>query len=168
MAHSKALSVGQACAKRAGVRIPRVRKASMKASPAAKSLYQRIFEDEFPFKLIIKNPITRALSIVVFLAIFGPFTYFATQLEPQTSAENFLPESHPFQRFVTAQSKFIAAQDDATVEMQIVYGFDPSNPLVPGGGRLFDPGDFGSPRHSGSFKLDSEAQRALLQHAKNN
>jgi hypothetical protein len=65
----------------------------------------RLFEDIFPFNLVVRNPITRAVSIVVFLALLIPFTIQATRIEAQTSAENFLPEDHPFQRFITASSE---------------------------------------------------------------
>ena len=51
--------------------------------------------------------------------LFIPFLISTTQIEPQTSAENFLPEDHPFQRFFTAQNAFISSREDETVEMQV-------------------------------------------------
>ena len=39
---------------------------------AAKPLYIRLFEDKFPFELVIKNKGTRAFSILIFLGILIP------------------------------------------------------------------------------------------------
>ena len=129
----------------------------------AKPLYIRIFEDKFPFDAVVKKPATRVISILVFLAIFAPAVYGVTRLEPQTSAEQFLPESHPFQRFFTAQNAFMASDDDTTVEMQIVYGFDPQDPMnLDGVNRLQNPDYWGAPKYSASFTFDEAAQQALL------
>jgi len=133
------------------------------AQAQVKPLYVRLFEDIFPFNLIIKNPISRGLSIALFVVLFIPFLISTTQIEPQTSAENFLPEDHPFQRFFTAQNAFISSREDETVEMQIVYGFDPSDPLdLTGVNRLMNPSDWGTPKLQPTFVLDPAAQQALL------
>jgi len=130
----------------------------------AKPLYVRLFEDIFPFNLVVRNPITRAVSIVVFLALLIPFTIQATRIEAQTSAENFLPEDHPFQRFITASSEFLGSNDDTMAEEQIVYGFNPSDPVdITGVNRLMNPDNWGTPKHSASFVLDEAAQMALIE-----
>jgi len=97
-------------------------------------------QDIFPFNLIIKPVKVRAFFIASFVAIFIPAMFGATKLEPQTSAEQFLPESHPFQRFVTASNYFLASNQDETVSMQIAYGFNVDEPMnLDGVNRLFNP-----------------------------
>lgn len=82
----------------------------------------------------------RAFFIASFVAIFIPAMFGATKLEPQTSAEQFLPESHPFQRFITASNNFLASNQDETVSMQIAYGFNVDEPMnLDGVNRLFNP-----------------------------
>merc|ERR1711924_170924 len=49
--------------------------------PAAKPLYIRIFEDMFPFNLIVKKLGTRVLFIIIFLGIAVPSVYGVTKLE---------------------------------------------------------------------------------------
>jgi len=130
---------------------------------SAKPLYIRIFEDIFPFNLFIYKKVPRLLSILGFLALLAPSIHAVTRLEPQTSAEQFLPASHPFQRFYTTQNAFPSSREDVTVEMQFTYGFDPSDPIDLGGtNRLFNPEAWGTPRYSPSFTLDPAAQLALI------
>jgi len=131
--------------------------------PSAKPLYVRLFEDTFPFDLVVKTKWTRALSIIVFLALMIPAIIGTSQLEAQTSAEQFLPESHPFQRFFTAQTYFASSREDETIEMQIVYGFDPKDPVdLNGVNRLFNPDDLGTPKYRSDFVMDAAAQTALI------
>ena len=123
----------------------------------------RIFEDVFPFEAVVKNPATRLLSIVLFVAFLTPCIHYMTKLTPQTSAEQFLPDDHPFQRFFMANSQFPASQEDEVVEMQIVYGFDPSDPIeLAASPRLFSPDALGTARLRPSFELSPAAQQALL------
>ena len=106
---------------------------------------------------------SRIACIAFFLLILGPCIYGVSQLEPQRSAEQFLPESHPFQRFFTTQNAFVSSQEDESVEMQIVYGFDPSDPIDHSGvNRLVDPKNWGTPKYSPSFVLDAAAQQAMV------
>ena len=131
--------------------------------PAAKPLYVRIFEDYFPFAVVVRSPITRALSIAAFLGLLVPFAVLSSKIEPQTAAEQFLPADHPFQRFFTAQMQFISSREDEVVEMQLVYGFDPDDPIdLSGVNRLLDPSDWGQPKPLATFTLDAAAQQALL------
>ena len=82
----------------------------------------------------------RACFIALFVAIFIPSVFLSTKLEPQTSAEQFLPETHPFQRFITASNNFLASNEDTTVSMQIAYGFNVDEPMnLDGVNRLFNP-----------------------------
>lgn len=48
--------------------------------------------------------------------------------------------------------------------MQLVYGFDPQDPMnLDGVNRLFDPDNLGAPKFSPTFVMDAEAQQALLE-----
>jgi len=129
-----------------------------------KSALTTFFEDSFPFNLVVKNPVTRGLSIFVFLAILPAAIYGVSQLQAQTSAEQFLPESHPFQRFFTAQTKFRSSNEDDTVEINIVWGFVADDPIdLDGVNRLFKPNEKGTPNYDPAFALDEAAQEAIAE-----
>ena len=131
--------------------------------PVAKPLYVRFFEDIFPFGLFIEKKSSSIGCIAFFFLLLGPCIYGVSQLEPQTSAEQLLPESHPFQRFFTVQNAFVSSQEDESVEMQIVYGFDPTDPIDHSGvNRLINPKDWGTPKYSSSFIFDAAAQQAMV------
>ena len=60
----------------------------------------RFFEDEFPYNMIIKSVPTRLVSIACCVVFFVVMVISATNIQPQTNTEQFLPDNHPFQRNV--------------------------------------------------------------------
>lgn len=58
---------------------------------------------------------------------------------------------------------FLSSREDTTVEEQIVYGFNPSDPIdLAGVNRLQNPDNWGTPKHTSTFVLDEAAQQAIL------
>jgi len=129
---------------------------------ADKSRVTVFFEDTFPFNLVIKRRPVRFGVMALFVAILGPAIWQATLLQPQTSSEQFLPPSHPFQRYFTYSEEFYAADDDRTAEMQIVWGFEADVLDMAGVNLLFKPDNKGTPLFSSSFALDGAAQLGVL------
>jgi len=124
----------------------------------------RFFEDSFPYNLIIKPAPVRLVSIVVFIGLLGPAIWGASQLEAQTSPENFLPDSHPFQRFINMANNFNSSSEDDTVPIQVIWGVDTVSPIKDGTNRLFKPDqqEWGNPNYVSTFNLDVDAQQAIL------
>jgi len=131
---------------------------------AEKSVTVRFFEDTFPFNLIVKPKLVRGIFILLSLALLGPAIYGASGLTPQTSAENFLPNTHPFQRFITISNAFPSSYEDETVNIQIVWGIETDDPIVSTTNRLFNPDqdDWGTPNYVTTWGLDAPAQLAIL------
>lgn len=119
-------------------------------------------EDTFPFNIFIKKPLPRFLTMLAFLAVLAPSIWGVTNLQPSTAAEQFLPESHPFQKFVTYSSYFESSNEDSTEEMQLVWGLADEPMDVGSINVLFYPDDLGTMQYDGSFTLDEAAQTHLL------
>ena len=121
------------------------------------------FEDTFPFNLVVKNVPTRLTSIFICLACLVAGAISATGIEPQKSAEDFLPENNPFQRYQTVQSNFESSNFDTTVEINMVWGFRHLDPLNQDGVNLIFDADFkGTPNYASGFELTPAAQNAIL------
>ena len=87
-----------------------------------KSCGTRIFEDEFPFKLVVKRLPTRLASIGICLVLLILACVSAVGIAPQTATEEFLPDDHPFQRYSSMSNEFEASNLDTTVEINMVRG----------------------------------------------
>merc|ERR1712050_410775 len=120
---------------------------------------------------------TRVAILAIFGLILLPAIYFALQLEPQTTTEEFLPSDHPFQRYFGAMSEFGASAEEAGVQMQMVWGFEESPLDTTGVNMLSNPDFVGTLRYAPTFVFDEAAQLAIIQdcailreseHTKNN
>jgi len=128
-----------------------------------KSRIVRFFEDAFPYNLLVKPVKVRAALVVIFAASMIPATMVAVQLTPQTNAEQFLPESHPFQQYFELQNEFESSNEDATVQMQIVWGFEPGNELDLTGVNLLADHTFkGTPVYKSGFEVGPLEQKHVL------
>jgi len=138
------------------------RTADVKSLEDAKPMARRFFEDIFPFSLFIKKPLPRALTVLAFIAVLGPSLWGVSNLQPSTAAEQFLPEDHPFQKFITYSSYFPASNEDSTEEMQLVWGLADEPMNVDSINPLFFPDDLGTLQYDSGFTLDAAAQTHLL------
>jgi len=127
------------------------------------TFFMRVFEDYFPFNLFVKPKIPRALCLVAFLAVLGPCIWGATGLEPQKSSEQFLPESHPFQRYITLQEEFLTSNNDEVVEIQVVWGMQSDQLDTSGVNLLFDPDNKGSVKYDDGFAFSAATQVGLVE-----
>jgi hypothetical protein len=130
---------------------------------AARPTMVRFFEDVFPFNLVVKNAPARAASMLVCVAYLMWALTSATKIRPQTAIENFLPDSHPFQRYQAIESQFEASTYVETVEINFVWGFDAADPLDQAGVNLiFDADNKGEPNYLTGFALSPQGQLAIL------
>lgn len=130
--------------------------------------FRQFFKTTFPFDWLIKLPGIRFGVIVFFIAAIIPFIVSAAQVEASTQSIQFLPDWHPFQRFLNIASEFGASQDDQVEAMQIVWGMDPealdtstANPLFVRDARNMSDADFGTLLYSADFRFDEAAQQHI-------
>mmetsp|Transcript_29798 Transcript_29798/g.81434 ORF Transcript_29798/g.81434 Transcript_29798/m.81434 type:complete len:1140 (-) Transcript_29798:313-3732(-) len=129
--------------------------------PSEKSRVVRFFEDGFPFAIIKKLP-ARLTVLVAMVILLGPMLWQVSGIAPQTNPEQFLPDSHPFQRFFDANAEFDTSNEDATDQISLVWGFE-SEPLNTAGvNMLFDASFLGRANYRSDFTLDAPAQLAIL------
>jgi len=100
--------------------------------------------------------------LVAMVILLGPMLWQVSGIAPQTNPEQFLPDSHPFQRFFDANAEFDTSNEDATDQISLVWGFE-SEPLNTAGvNMLFDASFLGRANYRSDFTLDAPAQLAIL------
>lgn len=115
--------------------------AAAEPAPVKKRVLEHFFEGKFADFIINKK--SRTGIFIFFALLLIPVIYFDAQAEEATSADEFFPEDHPFQRIFSAiNSEFSASSEDRNAVAMIVWGVegvdrDGVSPLV-------DPSNLGS------------------------
>ena len=129
---------------------------------------RQFFKTTFPFDWLLKDVRMRIGVLVFFAAALIPLGISASQVQPSTTTIQFLPDWHPFQRFLNIGSEFGASQDDQTEGMQIVWGFENAGLDTAGSNLLFvkdannmSASDYGTILYSPTFRFDEATQLHL-------
>jgi len=111
-----------------------------------------------PFMLRGRNRIGVGVVLITWIILAA---IYAAKLEPTTSAEQFLNESHPLQIGVSILTdEFPKTQEDRTTSIHLVWGLNEIN--RDGVNQLLDPEYVGKASYSSDFIFDEQCQSAIL------
>jgi len=126
---------------------------------------RKFFNDTFPFNTCIKPKGARFAILAVFAVALVPLLIGVFRTEPSTTTIQFLPDWHPFQRFLNIGQEFGASQDDEVETMQVVWGLEAEGLDTSGSNMLFvkdaknlSESDYGTVLYESTFAFDEAAQ----------
>lgn len=97
-----------------------------------------------------------------FVLLLIPIGILASQLEPSSKTEQFLPEDHPFQRFVTIMAnEFSASNQDDAIQGYLLWGIDSQEPINREGVNMLLDTEFLGTENYVELKFDEAAQTHL-------
>ena len=113
------------------------------------------------FAPMIIKPATRILVAFTVIAWLVPAFLFMMKLRPTTKTTQFLKDSHPFQKFLQANSEFGDSAESPGIDIYYIWGIKDLNRN--GANVLFDIEYLGDAQFAEDFVLSPQCQEKILQ-----